>query len=147
MPAKRIPEESNVADNDPRSVDELEVDLDNLYQEEVFTDSRSASIRRLTPVDANGAPDPERPVMYIGETSLMTQMGPVPVSFQVEAPTLREAFAKFPDGVKKAIEQLNDRAREMMREEASRIVVPTGAPPEMGGGVPGAGPGGKIFLK
>ena len=137
-----------MSDRESKTIDDFDVDVDNLYREEVFTDSRAASIRRLTPVDGNGGDDPSRSAMYVGETSLMTQMGPVPVSFQIEADSLSEAFGQFPEGVKKAIEQLNERAREMMREEASRIVVPTGAPPEMGGGMPGAGaPGGKIFLK
>ena len=145
-----------MADNPSSRLDDLEVDVDNLFREEVFTETRAASIRRLTPVDENGAPASDRDPVYVGETSLMTQMGPVPVTFQIEADNLRDAFAQFPEGVKKAVEQLNERAREMMREEASRIVVPTGAPPEMGGrgglpgGLPGAGGvtgGGKIILK
>jgi len=39
------------------------------------------------------------------------------------------------DGVKVALEQAIDEARELRRERASRLVVP-----EVGGGVPGAGP-------
>ena len=64
----------------------------------------------------------------------------LPLVFEIEAHTLKEALDKFPEGVKGALEQAIDEAREMRREQASRIVVP-----EVGGGAlgPGAG-GGKI---
>lgn len=121
------------------SADAMTVDLDNLHREEVFSDLRSASVRVLTPVDANGRTDPSRPRLFIGDTQLMTQMGPIPVQFELEAETLAEAFAKFPEGVKAAIERLSERAREMARDEASRIVVPGKMP---GGGMSGGGLGG-----
>ncbi|HJP35013.1 MAG TPA: hypothetical protein QF901_03415, partial [Gammaproteobacteria bacterium] len=84
-----------------------------------------------------------RPTQYIGDTTLMTQMGPIPVQFPIEAGTLSEAFEKFPEGVQEAIERLQERAKEMAREEASRIVVP-GAPGA--GPLPGTGPGGKLVI-
>lgn len=128
---------------------DLKVDTENLYKEETFTDLRAASVRRQIPVKSDGSPDSNRPVLYIGETTLMTQMGPFPVQFSIEAGSLDEAFKKFPEGVKGAVERLNERAKELAREEASRIVVPSAMPQ----GVPGAGQGGvppaggKIFLK
>ena len=128
---------------------EITVDVNNLHREEVFSDLQAASVRRLTPVKADGSDDPSRDVIYIGETNLMTQMGPLPVQFPIEATSLDDAFRQFPEGVKGAIERLNERAKEMMREESSRIVVPGAAPPGMGGaGVPGAGvrPGGKFLF-
>ena len=67
----------------------------------------------------------------------------LPLGFEIEARTLEEALQKFPEGVKVALEQAIDEARELRREAASRIVVP-----DVGGGVgPGPGPaagGGKI---
>lgn len=126
--------------NEPDSVD---VDVDNLYREESFTDLRAANIKRLSPVDENGEPDAARPPQYIGDTTLMTQMGPIPVQFPLEADSLKEAFEKFPQGVQDAIVRLQERAQEMAREEASRIVVPgAGGPAPLGG----AGPGGKLVL-
>ena len=138
-----------MADNEARTVSDLSVDTANLYREEVFSALRAASIRRLTPVHADGSADDTRTTMYIGDTTLMTQMGPLPVQFALEAESLEGAFAKFPEGVKEAGAQLNDRARAMAREEASRIVVPTGMPPGApAGGMPGGVPGsGKIVLK
>ncbi|MGD9600895.1 MAG: hypothetical protein AB7O21_09215 [Gammaproteobacteria bacterium] len=117
--------------------DTMTVDMDNLFREEVYSDLRAASVRVLTPVTADGTIDPDRPRHYIGDTQLMTQMGPIPVQFELEATNLREAFEKFPQGVREAVERLNERAREMAREEASRIVVPSKMPG--GGGLPGGG--------
>lgn len=120
-----------------------DVDLDpqSLYREDVFTDRRAGSIRRLTPVTADGADDSTRPVLYSGQTQLLTPAGVLPLGFEIEAQTLAEAVQKFPDGVKIALSEAIDEAREMRREAASRILVP-----EVGAGVgpgPGAG-GGKI---
>ena len=133
-----------MADQRSASAAEITVDTDNLHQEEVFTDLHAASIRRLTPVKADGSPDSGRDVIYIGETNLMTQMGPLPVQFPIEATSLDDAFSQFAEGVKAAVERLNERAKEMVREESSRIVVPGAAPPGMG--VPGARPGPGKFL-
>ena len=107
----------------------------NLYREDVFTDRRAGSIRRLTPVTVDGADDPTRPVLFSGQTQLLTPAGVLPLGFEIEAKTLEEALQKFPDGVKVALEQAIDEAREMRREAASRIVVP-----DVGGGPGGAGP-------
>ena len=63
--------------------------------------------------------------------------GVLPLVFEIEAGTLEEALAKFPDGVNAALEQAIEEAREMRRESASRIVVP-----EVGAGGIGPGPGG-----
>ena len=117
-----------------------EVDLDpqSLYREDVFTDRRAGSIRRLTPVTADGTVDSTRPVLYSGQTQLLTPAGVLPLGFEIEAQTLAEAVQKFPDGVKVALSQAIDEAREMRREAASRIVVP-----DVGAGVgPGPGTGG-----
>ena len=130
---------------------DLQADTENLHREESFSDMRAASVRRFTPVDANGEPDPSRPVSYVGETTVVTQMGPIPLNFAIEASSLEDAFKQFPDGVKAALDRLNERAKELAREEASRIVVPSGMPPGGmppggmgGGGMPGGG--GKLII-
>ncbi|MBI4694043.1 MAG: hypothetical protein HY749_08475 [Gammaproteobacteria bacterium] len=116
--------------------DSMSVDVDNLYREETYTDLHAASIRQLTPVKSDGSRDPDRPLQFIGDTTLMTQMGPLPLQFAIEAESLEQAFEGFPQGVREAVERLNERAKEMAREEASRIVVPSKMP---GGGLPGGG--------
>lgn len=128
------------------SAESFTVDVDNLYREESITDLRAATIRRLIPIKADGSDDSSRPNRFIGDTTLMTQMGPIPVQFPLDAPTLTEACALFPAGIKSAIERLNERAREMAREESSRIVVPGQGGPASMGGMPGRA-GGKFILE
>ncbi|MBX5460880.1 MAG: hypothetical protein IRZ28_07295 [Steroidobacteraceae bacterium] len=120
---------------------EVKLDAAGLYQEDTFTDRRAGTIRRLRPVTADGSPDPARQTLYSGQTQLLTPAGVLPLVFEIEAGSLEEAVQKFPDGVKAALEQAIDEAREMRREAASRIVVP-----DVGGGGIGPGPagGGKI---
>jgi hypothetical protein len=108
---------------------ELKVDTENLYREEMFTDLRVATLRRLVPVRLDGSDDPSRPILFSAQTTLMTQAGPVPVSAAIEATTLLEATQKFPEAIPAAVERLVDAAREMQRREMSRIVVPGAMPP------------------
>ncbi len=115
---------------------EVSLDPAGLYREEIYTDRRAGTIRRLTPVTVNGSVDPQRPVLFSGQTQLLTPAGVLPLVFEIEAGTLEEALAKFPEGVNAALEQAIDEAREMRREAASRIVVP-----EVGGGGIGPSPG------
>ena len=112
---------------------ELSVDQENLYREETFTDLKIASIRRLTPVKSDGSDDPGRPQIFVGETTLMSARGPLPINCPIEAATLEEAIAAFPKAVQDAVERMMEEAKEMQRQEASRIVVP-GQGPAGGGG-------------
>ena len=118
-------------------IGEISVDQANLYREETFTDLKVASIRRLTPIKADGSDDPDRPLLFVGETTLMSQRGPLPINCPIEATTLAEALDAFPQAVQMAIERLMEEAREMQRQEASRIVVPGQGPPRGGGGIIG----------
>ena len=119
-----------------RSLDDLQVDAANLYREDTFSDLAVATLRRLTPVTVDGDTDASRPVMFIAETQLMSQMGPVPVSTHVDAANLKEAIDRFPEAIKRAVEQMMEEAREMQRRESSRIVTagPGAIPPTQGGG-------------
>ncbi len=128
----------------PEGIDSLSIDTEDLYREESITDRKAATVRRLVPVKKDGTEDSERQTIYIGDTTLMTQMGPIPVQFPLEAATLEQAFELFPEGLKGAIEKLNDRAKEMAREEASRIVVPGQGPSPM---PTGGAAGGKFRLE
>ena len=110
-----------------RVVGELSVDANNLYREESYTDLKVASLKRLVPVTAEGEPDPSREAHWIAQTQLMSQVGPMPVSCLIDARTLAEAIAKFPEAVGRAVEEMIEEAREIQRNEASRIVVPDAA--------------------
>jgi hypothetical protein len=118
-----------MAESGMAGVESMSIDTENLYREESITDMQAATIRQLIPIRADGSDDESRPRRFIGDTTLLPQLGPLPVQFPLEAETLAGAFELFPEGIKGAIEKLNERAREMAREEASRIVVPGQAPP------------------
>jgi hypothetical protein len=119
---------------------DVQLDGKDLYREEVFTDRRAGTVRRLVPVTLDGQTDSARATIYSGQTQLLTPGGVLPLAFEIEAATLEEAVARFPDAVKLALEQAIEEAREYRRESASRIVVP-----DVGGGGPIPG-GGKIKL-
>jgi hypothetical protein len=120
---------------------EIKLDATQLYREDTFTDRKAGTLRRLTPIKSDGSDDPSRPVLFSGQTQLLTPMGVLPRGFELDASTNEDACAKFPDAVKVAIEQAIEEAREMRREQASRIVVP-----ESGGGMSGPPGGGRIKL-
>ncbi len=105
-------------------LEQVQFDRSNLYLEEVITDLRVGTIRRLTPVDTDGNRDLGRPMMFFAQAQIMSQMGPVPVSGKIEANTLAEAIDQYPQAVQAGIEALMEEAREMQRQEASRIVMP-----------------------
>ena len=127
-----------------QDLDQIQVDTDNLYREESFTDLKVATLRRLVPIKLDGSDDGSRIPIYSGSSHIMSQMGPVPVNTQIEANSLQEALKKFPDAIKEAIERMIEEAKEMQRQESSRIVVPKTGPPGIGGG--GAPGGGNIIL-
>jgi hypothetical protein len=125
-----------MAAQDP-GLPDIRLDTTQLYREEVITDRRAGTLRLMTPVTVDGAVDASRPVLYAGQTQLMTPGGVLPLMFEIEASTLAEAIERFPEAVKQALEDAIEEAREMRREQASRIVVP-----DAGGGLGGPPPGG-----
>jgi hypothetical protein len=127
------PEQQTTAD--------IKVDPKALYLEEVFTDRRVGTIRRLTPVNGEGVRDPARPVLYVGETQVLTPAGALPIGFEIGAGSLEEAAEKFGQLAKEAIERTVKELQELRRQAASQIVVPQGPLPPMGS--PG---GGKIQM-
>ncbi|MEA3152261.1 MAG: hypothetical protein QOD56_3200, partial [Gammaproteobacteria bacterium] len=108
------------------------MDTTQIYREETFTDRRVGTIRRLTPVTADGSPDPARAVLFVGQAQVMTPMGAVPISFELDSPTLDGAIAKFGDAAEQAVQQTMRELQEMRREQASTLVIPDGA----GGALP-----------
>ena len=132
------------SEEEPQGLGEIRVETGSLYREEVYTDLRVATIRKLVPVLPDGSPDPSRPALFSGQTNLMSQAGPLPVECPIDASTLEEATARFPEAIKEAVDHLVEEAKEIRRREASRIVVPGGPLP--GGGVGGGRmPGGGIL--
>jgi len=125
-----------MANSDPKST-ELKLDPDKLYLEEVLTDRRIGTLRRLTPVTRDGAPDATRAVTYVGETQILTPAGSIPIAFEIEATSIGDAADKFGELAKEAIDRTVRELQELRRQASSSIVVPQGP---LGGG------GGKIQL-
>jgi hypothetical protein len=127
-----------------------QMSVQDLYREEIFTDRRVGTIQRLTPVNALGQDDATRPVLYVGQTQILTSAGALPLSFEIDARSLTEAAQKFGDAAKVALQQTMERLEELRREAASSIIVPeAGAAGQLGGlggmgGMPGGG--GKIRM-
>ena len=79
---------------------------------------------------SDGSEDADRPVRFIAETTLMSARGPLPVQANIEATNLDAAIEKFPAAVNEAVEQMIEQAKEMQRQEQSRIVVANQMPPD-----------------
>lgn len=142
-----------MAENDAEF--DLRMDPNGLYREEIFTDRNVGTLQRLTPVSGDGSVDATRPVVYVGQTQLLTPVGSLPISFEIEATSLKEAAEKFADGAKAAVAETMERLQELRRETASSLLVPGaqgaggfGGAGGMGGGFGGGGlpGGGKIKL-
>ncbi|MCG2633450.1 MAG: hypothetical protein J4A00_00800 [Gammaproteobacteria bacterium] len=116
------------------SATDMAMIADDLYLEETFTDRRVGTIRRLTPVDGEGNPDPSRPVEHVGQAQIMTQMGALPLSFPLEGETLAEAAESFAAAAEIAVEQAAKELEELRRQSASSIVVPGAGGQGQGGG-------------
>lgn len=119
-----------------KPADDARLDADNLYREEVFTDRQVGSIRVLTPVGADGAVDESRKTVYVGQASLYTPAGALPLNFELAADSLAAALEQFPAAASQAVEETMQQLQEMRRQSASSLVVPGGG---QGGGAGGGG--------
>src|ERR1035438_176203 len=86
----------------PTDLPDVQLDPTSLYREEIFTDRRAGTIRRLTPVTAKGDDDGTRFVLFSGQTQLLTPAGVLPLGFEIEAESLEDAIKKFPEAVRVA---------------------------------------------
>src|SRR5258707_8169080 len=121
------------------TTNDIKVDPNSLYLEEIFTDRRIGPIRRLTPVKKDGKRDEARAILYVGETQVMTPAGALPNGFQIGAGSLEGAADKFGQLPREAIERTVREPQEVRRQAASQIVVPQGP-------LPPVPPGGKIQM-
>lgn len=128
---------------EPSIRDQLTMDPEALYREDQFSDQRAGHIRKLTPVTPEGEVDTSRPVIFVGQTQVMTPAGALPLSFELPGNTVGEAAAHFAEEAEKAIESTMEELKRLQREAQSSIVVPG----QGGPGGSGGGPMGKIQLK
>jgi hypothetical protein len=103
---------------------EAQMSADALYREETFTDQRVGTVRRMSPVKPDGSDDPSRPFIFIGQATVMTPMGSLPLSFELPAKSLAEAVTLFGPAAQQAIEEAARELQEMRRQASSSIVIP-----------------------
>ena len=136
-----------MSDAEKVNLENISIDKENLYREEMVTDLKAGTMQVLTPINVDGSVDASRPQRYVAQTQLMSRAGVLPVPAQIEAESLSGAIDKFPEAIKEAIDKMVDEARELQREEASRIVMPSVDKPGILPGPGGPGPaGGGITL-
>ena len=123
---------------------EPKMDPAELYREEIITDRRVGTIRVLSPIRPDGSADAKRATVYVGEAQIYTNMGALPLSFEIPAASLTEAVAGYGDGAKEAVERAMHELEEMRRQAASSIVIPRGGAGGGGGFGPGGMPGGGL---
>ena len=112
--------------NDENESLDFSVDRGNFYQEENYTDLKACSIRRLTPVKPDGSMDKTRKTIFVGQKTLMTPNGAVPIQDVIQAKDLQQAIKKFPEAMQSALSRLIEEAKKMKekKNDESRIIVP-----------------------
>ena len=120
---------------------ELRMDATALYREETYTDRRIGIIRVMTPVTTDGSIDLARKVLYVGEAQLLSPVGALPITFEIDATSLGDAAEKFAEGALVGVERAIRELQELRREQSSNIVIPDRMPPDMGGRGGPRGPG------
>lgn len=103
---------------------DAKMDPTALVREDVISDRRVGTIRMLTPITVEGVRDETRDVLFFGEAQIMTQVGALPINFQIEAKTLAEAVEGYGEAAKKGLAETLEKLREMRREAANQIVTP-----------------------
>jgi hypothetical protein len=98
------------------------LDRSNLYLEESFTDLKVGSVKRFSPVKTDGSPDKERQPIFVGQTSVYTPHGPLPVQNVITAKDLSQAFKRFPQAMQASMERLMQEAKKMQEEKQSPII-------------------------
>ena len=104
--------------NDERML-EAKMDPASLFREEVYTDRRIGTIRVLIPVKSDGSRDAKRSTVYIGEAQIFTNMGALPLSFEIDAKSLDQAVTNYAPAAKEAIEKAVREIEEVRRQAAS----------------------------
>jgi len=110
--------------SDTQSLEDMQLDSNNLWKEENFTDLTVGSIRKLTPICIDGTEDSSRKPVFSATTNIMTPSGALPISGEIDATTLEEAVAGFSDAINAAVKKLQEDMIRMQKEQASKIVTP-----------------------
>lgn len=134
--------------SDQGTARDAQMDSSDLWREEIITDRKIGTLRVMTPIKPDGLADPARRTSYVGEAQMMTNMGALPITFEIEAANLAEAVQKYGTAAKEAFDRTLRELQDMRRQAASSLVLPGqgGAGFGPGGLPPGLGGGGKIQM-
>jgi len=105
------------------------IDPDALYREEIYTDRAMGLLRVMHPVSSDGKPDPSRPTIYTGEAQLMTNVGPLPIAFDVPGAT-REALKVSVEGRRVTLATVAPQAAEAGADAKETAPAADAAPAE-----------------
>ena len=110
--------------DEPQNSEEFKIDRSNLFIEESFTDLKIGTIKRLTPVRADGSEDKSRKTVFVGHASIMTPNGPLPIQNVIGAKELAQAIKKFPEAMQEAMDRLIEEVKKYQEQEQSQIQKP-----------------------
>jgi hypothetical protein len=101
---------------------DFSLDRSNLFLEETFTDLKVGTLKRFTPVLPDGSLDRSRRTVFLGQTSIHTPHGPLPLQNIIVAKDLAQAFKRFPEAMDEAMQQLIEEAAKAEPEQASPLI-------------------------
>src|SRR5256886_7531894 len=119
------------------------------FSREKISPARAAGTLRVwARVKPEGTADTARPTLFIGEAQILTNMGPLPISFEVDAKNLAEAIENYAEAAKVGVDRAVRELQELRRQASSSIVLPgAGSAAGLTGALPPGGlGGGKIKL-
>jgi len=103
---------------------EFKIDRSNLYSEESFSDLKTGTIKRLTPVKTDGSVDKTRKTIFVGHTSILTPNGALPIQDNIPANDLQQAVKKFPEVMQQAMDKLIEEVKRYQEQEQGQIQTP-----------------------
>ena len=101
---------------------EFKLDRSNLYQEETFTDLKTGTVKRFTPIKPDGTPDKSRKTIFAGQANLYTPHGPLPIQNVIQAKDLSQAFKRFSEAMEEAVKRLVEEASKMKDQKPSPLI-------------------------
>jgi len=134
-----------MTDTPDGTMPDIQLDPAALYHEEVFTDRKMGTLRRLTPIKPDGSADPARKIVYMGESQLLTSVGALPLNFEIPASSLEEAAREYGAAVRRAFAEAMEELAELRRRASSSLIIPKAGAGPLGpgslgpGGLPGGG--------
>ena len=114
-------ERKDMSEQNP--IEDIQFNGDNIYKEETFTDLEVGTIRKLTPIKADGSEDPDRKASFSATTNIMTPSGALPSMVKLKPKLSRKRLPDF-QAVNKALQKLQEDMMKMQQEQANKIVTP-----------------------